>query len=53
MGNKPFFSKKDKKLLIKCIRETNPNNESDAFDLGKMLRDYGFMIMANVIRENE
>ena len=44
-----YFTKKDKDFLIKEIKRTNPNNADDVFDLGKLLRDFGFRFMASVI----
>ena len=46
-----YFSKADRKLLMNHIKGTNAYNEDACFDLGKMLRDYGLMIMCNVIRD--
>lgn len=51
--SKQFFTKKDKRVLINAIKRANPNNEEESFDLGKLLRDYGFKIIVNVIREDE
>lgn len=48
-----FLSKRDRKKLINAINNVNVYDEDSAFDLGKLLRDYGFKIIYNVIREKD
>lgn len=48
-----YLSKRDRKKLINAINGADVYDEDSAFNLGKMLRDYGIKIISNVIKENE
>lgn len=44
-----YITEKEKNYLIKHIKNTDKKSEDEAFDLGKLLRDYGMMIMTRCI----
>ena len=45
-----LLKENEKKDIISLVNSTDVNDENSVFDLGKSLRDYGFMIMARVIK---
>lgn len=46
-----LLTEKEKQEIIQLIKNTDTNDEDSVFDLGKSLRDYGFMLMARVIKK--
>ena len=44
-----FITEKEKQDLIKKIDGIDITDEDESFDLGKLLRDYGILIMARCI----
>lgn len=46
-----LLTEKEKQEIIQLIKKTNIRNDDSVFDLGKSLRDYGFMLMARVIKK--
>lgn len=45
-----LLSEEEKKSIIHLVKNADVNDEDSVFDLGKALRDYGFMLMARVIK---
>ncbi|WP_299523358.1 hypothetical protein [uncultured Methanobrevibacter sp.] len=50
---KLYFSKQEKKDLINHIRETNPNNEGQCFDLAIHLEQVSNRLKIKIIQEKD